>query len=64
MTSDERGDAALKDWENEGGSASSEPRPDRERNFASVFRGRMRPRALGAERTRGPSCPFPRELAA
>jgi len=64
MTSEQRADAALKDWENEGGSASSEQRPPRERSFVYMFRGRMRPDALGAERASGPSCPFPREPAA
>jgi hypothetical protein len=64
MTSDERADAAVKDWENEGGSASPEPRPDRERTFAHAFRWRMHHNALGAERAEGPSCPFPRASAA
>jgi len=64
MTSDERADAALKDWENEGGSANPEQRPDRERTFAHVFRWPMRRDALGTARAEGPSCPFPRASAA
>jgi len=62
MIADSRADMAMNDWENEGGTASSEPVSDleRDRDFAYAFRRRTPRNTLGAARAGCPSCPFPR----
>jgi hypothetical protein len=65
MVNDDPTHAAVKDWENEGGSVGGDDTHESDRHFAFVFGPRIRRDSLGpADERAGPlACPLPRPRA-